>query len=99
MARAYTSGEWFVRTGEEEAFASTWRKLAEWASTLAGASGSPVLLRDRDDPRRFVSFGPWDNLEAINEFRSSPEFAEFMGRLRPLLEDSRFRTLETAIEF
>jgi heme-degrading monooxygenase HmoA len=28
------------------------------------------LLRDRENPRQFFSFGPWDSLEAIADFRS-----------------------------
>jgi hypothetical protein len=46
-----------------------WRELAHWTLTrFPNAQGT--LLRDRERPNHFVSFGPWENLEVIQEWRS-----------------------------
>jgi hypothetical protein len=38
-----------------------------------------TLLRDREQPHRFISFGPWDSLEQIAQWRSSVTFKEGVG--------------------
>ena len=61
----YTLGWWKVTPGSEDEFIDAWRHLA--AQTQADFPGSTAtLLRDRDDPTVFVSFGPWDSIEQID---------------------------------
>jgi heme-degrading monooxygenase HmoA len=67
MGALYASGDWMVKPGREDDFVAAWRDLAEWSmENLAGGAWAK-LLRDREDPRRFVSLGPWDSLEAAVE--------------------------------
>lgn len=98
MGSLYTSGEWIVKAGREDEFVAAWRDLAEWSMSNVAGGGWAKLLRDRDDPRHFVSFGPWDSLEAIEEWRASPGFQERVGRIREMLEGFEPRTLEAAAE-
>jgi len=82
----YTLAAWTVLHGREEEFVALWGELAEWTLTrFPTAQGT--LLRDRERPNRFVSFGPWESLELIQEWRSSPEWQEIVSRIRSLLED------------
>jgi ketosteroid isomerase-like protein len=56
-------------------------------------SGWAKLLRDRRTPNRFVSFGPWDSLEAIERRRDLPGWEERTRLIRELLdgfEESEF---------
>jgi quinol monooxygenase YgiN len=39
-----------------------------------------VLIRDTGDPRRFLSLGAWENAEAVNAWRQTPEFSELLGQ-------------------
>lgn len=93
----YTHGRWTVRAGREDEFVALWRGLAEWAATDLSDAAWAVLSRDRDHPNQFVSFGPWPTLEAIDDFRSRPEFAAALAAMRPLLEGVETATLEVVV--
>ncbi len=97
MDQLYTHGTWKVKRGREDEFIDAWRELAEWTKTqFPDARGT--LLRDRADPRRFVSFGPWPSLEAIEEWRAAPRFQESVARLRGLLEAFEPQTLDVVVK-
>ena len=82
----YTLGVWLVKAGNEDAFIKAWGEFAEWTkSSFAGAS-SVVLLRDRSEPRRFVSVGPWRSEKDVQEWRASEGFRTRVEELKPLLE-------------
>jgi len=99
IGQPYTSGTWVVRQGREEEFVARWTEFTEWA--LANAEGAQgfLLIRDSEDPRRFLSFGGWDDPDAVNAWRSTPEFADRLGRCRELCEDFRAtdHTLSAAV--
>jgi heme-degrading monooxygenase HmoA len=94
----YTSGEWFVKPGLEDEFVRRWRALAEW--TLAEVPGATwaKLLRDRAQPNRFVSFGPWEDDAAIEAWRAHPGFGDRVGSIREVLESFAPRTLDAVVE-
>jgi heme-degrading monooxygenase HmoA len=81
MAETYTNGIWFVKDGEEDEFVAAWRDFVSWASTWEG-SGSFHLVRDVDDPARFMSFAQWESFEAQAAWKGNPEFRERIGRVR-----------------
>jgi heme-degrading monooxygenase HmoA len=87
MGQPYTSGNWLVRAGSEDDFIERWTAFTEWSLKNAHGAESFVLIRDTSDPRRFVSFGAWDNPEAVTEWRQRPEFAELLGECRVLCEE------------
>lgn len=92
----YTSGDWYAKPGREDDFVAAWRDLAEWTlENVRGASWAR-LLRDREDPRHFVSFGPWEDEAAIEAWRSSEGFGERVARIRETVERFEARTLEEA---
>ena len=80
MYEIFTYGRWEVEPANEEAFVDAWSDFAAWASGRAGA-GTLRLLRDVRNPGRFVSFGEWEDVEAIRAWKSSPEFKERIGRV------------------
>jgi heme-degrading monooxygenase HmoA len=82
----FTHGRWSVRNGHEAAFASAWQQFARWMTEEFAGNVGPILLRDRENPRQFFSFNPWDTLEAIADFNSRPELGEFQVRVRPMLD-------------
>ena len=98
MATLYTSGSWKVKEGREEEFAAAWRELAEWTlSEIPGAIWA-TLLRDRDDPTHFISFGPWESADAIEQWRASDGFRERIGGIRELLESFEAVSAEAVVE-
>jgi heme-degrading monooxygenase HmoA len=89
---------WVVREGREDEFARRWE---ESASNLSREFPDVTfrLLRDRDDPRRFVSLGEgWRNVEQVEEARSLPGFQDAMASLWRLLDDGDISTLDLVVE-
>ena len=93
MEQLFTHGRWRVKRGSEDHFVSEWERLAEWGAREMPGRLWAVLLRDRDNPSQFFSFGPWQSLSAIEEFRDRPEFQAALARMWPLLEDVEVFTL------
>ena len=77
----YTAGVWTVKDGEEAEFIEAWRDFAAWASDTPGV-GTMRLTRSVSEPSRFFSFAPWESIEAIQAWKSSPEFKERIGRAK-----------------
>ena len=80
MSTVYTSGTWQPSPGSEDAFVAAWQQFATWASSRPGA-GKLRLVRDLHQPERFMSFGDWESIEQVREWKSSPEFRERMARV------------------
>ena len=93
MANVWTHGTWVVKPGNEDAFVAAWSKLARESQPAFG-SGRPVLLRDRDRPNTFLTFGPWPDISTIEAFRASDMFEASVAEIRPLLESFEPMTLD-----
>lgn len=85
MSEVWTLARWVVKPGKEEDFCEAWRDLADWTvSEFSEAQGT--LLRDRDEPNVFFSFGPWRDLDQAQAWRASDGFGQRVSRIRELLE-------------
>jgi heme-degrading monooxygenase HmoA len=93
----YSLTTWIVRPGNEDEFVRRWTEFAEW-SAAEGLAASAKLLRDVDDPSRFISFGPWETLEAIRRWRTLEGFQSHVAALSEVVEDFEPRTLELVTE-
>jgi quinol monooxygenase YgiN len=85
----YGSGEWLVREGNEEDFVERWTTFIEWSLDNApgAVSGSFVLVRSTEDPRRFLSLGAWENQDAREAWRQMPRMQELFTQCRELCEE------------
>jgi quinol monooxygenase YgiN len=93
----YTHGTWIVKPGREDEFVAAWRELGAWTlGRIPAAHGT--LLRDREIPNRFVSFGPWESIEVIESWRADPEFQRRVGAMRELLESFEPWTMDPVAE-
>ena len=97
MDQTYTHTVWRVKPGYEEEFVRRWTAFAEFASGQ-GLAAPAKLLRDHDEPTRFVSFGPWRSLEAAASWRSSSGFDERLRALREVVETFEPSTLDQVAE-
>jgi len=93
MSEVYTSGTWMVKAGEEDAFVAAWTAFVTWASELPG-SGTFRLVRDTGDPSHYMSFAPWESIEAQQAWRDLPEFPERIGRVRAHCDEAHSSTFE-----
>ena len=97
MAEAYTLTVWRVKPDQEEEFVRRWTDFADLARRQ-GLTAPARLLRDVEDPSRFVSFGPWKGLKEIAQWRSGPEFHQRVSRLQEVLDGFEPQALELVIE-
>jgi quinol monooxygenase YgiN len=89
-----TSEIWVVKEGREDDFARRWQESADSVS-LDFPDVTFRLLRDRENPRRFVSFGEgWRTPDQIETARSSPSFQDSMASIWRLLDSGEISTLD-----
>ena len=82
----FTCGTWTVRAGREDDFVAAWTDLAEWTTENFEDAGWARLVQQRDEPRRFLSFGPWPSEELVAEWRGSDGFRQRVGHMQEMLE-------------
>ncbi|MGZ4339160.1 MAG: antibiotic biosynthesis monooxygenase family protein [Gaiellaceae bacterium] len=95
MADLYTHTSWRVKAGREDEFVARWSEWVDW-SHREGLAAPAILLRDLAEPRTFVSFGPWESLSAIRNWRSLAGYQERVARLSEVVESFEPRTFEVA---
>jgi quinol monooxygenase YgiN len=94
----YTSGVWVVKEGRESEFERRWQEGANGTS-LEFPDVKFMLLRDRENPRRFVSLAEgWRNVEQIEAARSTPAFQDSMAAIWRVLESGEISTLDLLAE-
>jgi heme-degrading monooxygenase HmoA len=93
MEQPYTHTTWHVKQGNEDEFVARWDEWVEW-SHREGLAAPALLLRDAEEPSTFVSFGPWENLSAVRNWRSLAGYQERVARLREVVDSFEPRTLE-----
>jgi quinol monooxygenase YgiN len=80
----FAHATWIVKPGREDVFVRVWRELAEHTiERFPAARGT--LLRDRAQANRFVSFGPWESVAQLEDWRASPAFDNAVVQARELL--------------
>ena len=97
MPSVWTHGTWTVSEGREHEFVDAWRKMAREAAEVLPVVEPPTLLRDRDRPNVFVSFGPWPSIDDVHRFRESTVFRESVQRIEQMLESFEPRTLDEVV--
>ena len=93
MADLYTHTRWLVKAGDEDEFVARWNEWVDW-SHRQGLAAQALLLRDLDEPRTFVSFGPWENLSAVRNWRALTDYQERVAHLSEVVESFEPRTFE-----
>jgi heme-degrading monooxygenase HmoA len=89
VGQPFTSGNWTVKPGNEEEFIRRWTEFTSWAQREASGAQGFVLIRHMDDPRQFVSFGSWESKDAVDRWRSTPEFVQYLGACREVCDEFR----------
>ncbi len=91
----YTLGIWLIHPGRENDFVQAWRDLAR--KTDEDFPGrKAVLMHDRDVPNRFISTGPWDSIEQVDQWRASQGYQQNMQTIKEMVEHFEPHTLDEA---
>jgi len=91
--KVYSAAIWTVKHGNEEAFTNAWEDFARWSFKNVPGGISVQLLKSEEDPRKFVTIGPWKDALSLTSWRAMPEFRQFFGKAKELCEDIRPMTL------
>jgi len=97
MGDLYSSGVWTAKDGEGEEFVEAWTAFAGWLSTQPGA-GTARLTRDLTQPRRYLSFAPWESPEAMRAWKSDPDFKRRMSAVQEHVEQFAPSEMELVAE-
>ena len=89
----YSLGTWTVSAGRAEDFVRAWQELAD-NTKRDFPDATATLLRDHDKPNVFVSFGPWESLQQIEQWRGSDAFKQGVAKIRELLEGFEPHTMD-----
>ena len=98
MSVPYAQGIWRVKPGHADDFVAARTEFAEWTTRNIEGAGRTTLLRDMSDPNRFVTFGPWESLDAIDSWRAADGWQDRVARIRELLGRFEPATLELVAE-
>ncbi|HIH73986.1 MAG TPA: antibiotic biosynthesis monooxygenase [Methanosarcina sp.] len=91
----YSAGIWSVKAGREEEFLKTWTDFANWTIKNQKGSRSVIMLQNLEQKNLFMSFGPWDNLESLQEWRQRPEFQTAFTKLKELCDEIKPNTMRS----
>ena len=86
MGEQYVSGDWTVTEGREDEFVERWLEFTQWSLDNAPGAEEFTLIRSVGDPRHFVSFGRWADLESVRAWKATPDFAQRITRCRELCD-------------
>jgi heme-degrading monooxygenase HmoA len=97
MAEVYTAAVWTVKSDREEDFVRLWKQLGtNTVESFPNAAGT--LLRDRERPNRFISFGAWESVEEVERWRASPAFRDAVREMGAVLEDFEPGTFDVEVK-
>jgi heme-degrading monooxygenase HmoA len=94
----FTFAIWIVKSGKEQAFISAWEGFARWTKANLPGTEEAYLLRDVDKPGRFITIGPWKDVESILAWRSRSEFKEFFRSMREIVDEVNPQTLSLMVK-
>jgi len=85
---------WTVKQGRDQEFIDRWTAFAKWTSENFSEASKGYLLRDESNSSLFISFGPWTNQKAIEKWRGSDQFKNFVAVVKELCSDFQPNTLK-----
>lgn len=92
----YTCSIWSVPAERAEAFLGAFQEFAAGATELGGANEG-FVLRDNDDPTRFIVIRRWDSPEAVTRWGERARSDDHSLPLRDIVEGASEAYLTTKI--
>lgn len=94
LGQIFSSAIWVVKSGNEQKLIDLWSDFADWTGKNIAGSTEASLLQSLDEPQKFLSFGPWQSLESVEDWRSRPQFKEYFSQLQEICEEITPMTLK-----
>jgi len=89
----YSAGIWTVKPGNEAALIKTGDSLARWTFTTMKGGQPAVLIQDAENSQKFISSGPWKDMDTLTQWRNTPEFRQAFSKFRKLRSEIQPHTL------
>jgi quinol monooxygenase YgiN len=80
----FSLGIWHIRESKEDEFIELFKNFAEFVFDRNLGALEVYLLQDIQQPGHFITSGPWESLQKIDEWRKLPEFKEFFAKAKEL---------------
>jgi quinol monooxygenase YgiN len=96
MGQMITTGTWMVDEAKQPAFIEAWGEFAASASAYEGAT-TLRLGRDGSDPRRFVSYATWTDVETVRAWKADPHQREGLAQVLQYVDDFQKAELEVCV--
>ncbi len=93
----FSVGIWLVKSGREAEFIAAGGSFAKHIFDSSLGAPEVYLLQDIQQPRRFISCGPWESIQKIDAWRQLPEFKEFFARAKELCDEITPMTMKPII--
>ncbi len=93
----FSVGIWLVKPGKEYDFIVAFNEFARWVFNQNLGAGEVYLLQDLQEPRRFITCGPWDSIQKIEEWRQLPEFEKFFIKAKEMCDEVTPLTMKPVI--
>jgi heme-degrading monooxygenase HmoA len=93
----FTMAHWTVKPGNEEIFLEKWQKFAHWTLNNLRGARWVYMVQDQEQKNKFISFGPWDSPESIDQWRQSSKFKSAFAEFRELCDDIQPDTMREVI--
>jgi heme-degrading monooxygenase HmoA len=98
IGQPFGFAEWTVRSGKEQVFISSWEAFARWTKANLPGAEEAYLLRDVQKPGKFITLGPWKDVESLLEWRSRGEFKDFFKRMHEICDEIKPITLSLVVK-
>jgi heme-degrading monooxygenase HmoA len=83
----WASGQWKVMEGKEDEFVARRKAWLEWSSQNIPGMVWATLVRDNQDPRRFVSFSAWKDEASREAWKNSSGFSEMIPAAKQVCDE------------
>ena len=92
IGHLFSSGQWLVKPVQQpSSYRPGYFRPVDWTKPTWSWIGQPSPRHGK--LKKFLSFGPWDSEEGVQQWRQKPEFQTFLSTARELCDDIQTRTL------
>ena len=94
--KIYTNSIWQVKEGQEENFKSLWKEYAKTGKDKSMIEA--ILMQEYDNPKSFVSFGIWENIESAKQLQNSPEMKSYLPKFDEICDSRQSKILKPVVK-
>ncbi len=99
MGTCFSTTDWHLKDGQEEAFADHWTAFLEWTREAQEGFESARLVADDTDSHHFLSVGEWRDSTSRQAWADQPRFLELFMPCSELCHDVQSSQYEVKVAF